>query len=150
MKTSFKVLPAFFIAATILFSACTKDKATTDAASNNLATAITSGTWVVSSLTQRAEDKTAQFSGIVFTFAANNTVKATEKNGNVTNGTWAYTPAVTYYGSTSKEAVVINIGTSNPFSRITKTWNVVSNSSTVAKFDNPEVLEDEHLQFSKQ
>jgi hypothetical protein len=150
MKTSFKVLPAFYIAATILFSACTKDKATTDAASNNLANAITSGTWVVSSLTQRTEDKTAQFSGIIFTFEANNTVKATEKNGTVTNGTWAYTPVITYYGATAKEAVTINLGASTPFSRITKTWNVVSNSSTVAKFDNPEVLEDEHLQFSKQ
>jgi hypothetical protein len=150
MKASFKALPAFCIAAAILFSACTKEKATDNTASNNLTTAITSGTWVISSLTQRTEDKTSQFSGIVFIFAANNTVKATEKNGNITNGTWAYTPAVTYYGATSKEAVIINMGTNSPFSRITKTWNVVGSSSTAVKLDNPEVLEDEHLQFSKQ
>jgi hypothetical protein len=151
MKKCFKKLPAACIAFTLLFSACTKDKPATDnTVSDSFTANITAGTWVISSFTQRAEDKTAQFSDVVFTFAANNTVKATEKNGSVTNGSWSHTSAVTYYGATSKEAIAINMGTGAPFAKISKTWNVVSNSGTVAKFDNPEVLEDEHLQFSKQ
>jgi hypothetical protein len=150
MNANMKFFSASFIAVAMLFTACTKDKAAPEAPADNLAASLLSGNWVVSSLVQRTEDKTSQFSNIVFTFSANNTVKATDKNGTVTNGTWNYTPAVTYYGATSKEAMVINLGTGNPFNRITKTWNVTSKSTSVAKFDNPEVLEDEHLQFSKQ
>jgi hypothetical protein len=151
MKKCFKKLSAVCIAFTVLFSACTKEKPAADNTTSDSFTAnITAGTWVISSFTQRAENKTAQFSDIVFTFNTNNTVKATEKNGSVTNGTWSHTSAVTYYGATSKEAIAINMGTGTPFAKISKTWNVISNSGTVARVDNPEVLEDEHLQFSKQ
>jgi hypothetical protein len=150
MTITSKLVTVTFLAVTILFSACTKEKAVPAVPADDLAAHFTTGNWEISSLLQKTEDKTSQFTGIVFTFSADNTMKATEKNGTVTNGTWAYTPAVTYYGSTSKEAISINMGTNSPFNRITKTWNVVSSTPTVAKFDNPELLEDEHLQFSKQ
>jgi hypothetical protein len=150
MKITSRLLTATFFAATVLFSACTKEKAATAVPADNLAAHFTTGNWEVSSLIQRTEDKTSQFNGIVFTFSADNKVKAAEKNGSVTNGSWVYTPSVTYYGATSKEAISINMGTGSPFNRITKTWNVVSSTTTVAKFDNPQLVEDEHLQFMKQ
>jgi hypothetical protein len=124
---------------------------TSNPVDTTLKTKIISGTWMVRSYTQRTEDKTSQFAGVVFTFSNNGTLTA-DKNGNITNGTWSYTPsAVGYYGGPpSKASMTLNLGASSPFDRLTKTWNVASNTDTLLKMDNPEPLEDEHLQFSKQ
>ena len=46
--------------------------------------------------------------------------------------------------------MTLNLGAVSPFYRLTKIWNVASNTDTLLKMDNPEPLEDEHLQFSKQ
>ena len=97
---------------------------------------------------KKKEDNTSAFSGYVFRFASNGKLIFT-KNGADIQGAWSYTPAVTYYGSSSKDAITINMGTDNPFRRLTKTWNLVSITSTAIKLDNPEILEDEHLQFQK-
>jgi hypothetical protein len=120
---------------------------------SSVSSVLTSGTWVVSSLMQRTEDRTSQLSGYSFTFTGagseNGTVVAT-KSGSSVNGTWGHSPAVTYYGSTSTESLVLNFGTESPFDRLTKTWNVVSNTSTTLTLGSPEVLEDEHLVFTRQ
>jgi hypothetical protein len=153
MKKYFSKLLSLIVAASILTS-CSKSyvapntTAATSPTSADLTTVLTSGSWVVSSFTQKTEDKTSKFSNIFFTFSANGTLTATD-NGNTTNGTWNYTPAVTYYGSTSKAAIAINIGTSNPLVLLTKTWNLIASTSSTIKIDSPEILEDEHIQFSK-
>jgi hypothetical protein len=120
---------------------------------SNVPSFITSGTWVVSSLMQRTEDKASQFSGYAFAFTGvggeSGTVVATN-NGASISGTWTHSPAVTYYGSTSTESITLSLGTASPFVRLTKTWNVVSITSTTLTLVNPEVLEDEHLVFSRQ
>jgi len=144
-----------FIVAASIFASCSKSYVSpntttaTSPTSADLTTVLTSGIWVVSSFTQKTEDKTSKFSNIFFTFSANGTLTATD-NGNTTNGTWNYTPAVTYYGSTSKAAIAINIGTGNPLVLLTKTWNLIASTSSTIKIDSPEILEDEHVQFSKQ
>lgn len=154
MKKYYNKLLSLVVAASILAS-CSKSSVTpnnttaTSPTSTDLTTALTSGNWIVSSFVQKTEDKTSKFSNIVFTFSANGTLIATD-NGNTTNGTWNYTPAVTYYGSTSKAAIAINIGTSNPLVLLTKTWNLISGTSSTLKIDSPEIVEDEHVQFSKQ
>ena len=153
MKKYSNKLLSLVVAASILAS-CSKSyvapntTTSTSPTSTDLTTILTSGNWVVSSFTQKTEDKTSKFSNIFFTFSANGTLTATD-NGNTTNGTWNYTPAVTYYGSTSKAAIAINIGTSNPLVLLTKTWNLISSTSSTIKIDSPEILEDEHVQFSK-
>lgn len=118
----------------------------------NITNSITGGNWTVSSYIQRSEDKTAQFNNIVFVFsnssANSGTVTATKNNTSV-NGSWSYSPAVTYYGSTSTSSMVLNLGTSSPFNLLSKTWNVVSITSSKITLVNPEVIEDEHLVFSK-
>ena len=153
MKKYFSKLLSLIVAASILTS-CSKSyvapntTSATSPTSADLTTVLTSGSWVVSSFTQKTEDKTSKFSNMVFTFSANGVLTATD-NGNTINGTWNYTPAVTYYGSSSKAAIAINIGTSNPLVLLTKTWNLIASTSSTIKIDSPEILEDEHIQFSK-
>ncbi|MDN3657968.1 hypothetical protein QWZ08_20115 [Ferruginibacter paludis] len=150
----FIITPATLLIGTMLFlTACSKYSPTDTSTSTTvtpatLTTALTSGTWILSSFVQRTEDKTSKFADYVFVFAANGTVTATSK-GVETQGTWSYTPAVTYYGSTSKSAIALNLGTSAPLDLLTKTWNFVSVNSTTLKVDSPELAEGEHVQFSK-
>ena len=124
----------------------------TTTADTTVKTQITSGTWIISSFTQRTEDKTSQFAGVVFTFSSDGTLIATDKNGNKINGSWAFSPStVGYYGGPpSKASITLNVGMSSPFDRLTKVWNVASNTATQLKIDNPEPVEDEHVQFTKQ
>jgi len=77
------------------------------------------------------------------------TVVAT-KGGTSVSGTWTHAPAITYYGSSSKESIVLNLGTASPFAMLTKTWNVVSSTTTTLTLVSPEVLEDMHLVFSRE
>ena len=114
---------------------------------------MTAGNWVVSSLVQRTEDKTSDFDGYTLKFTAtgaeSGSVVAT-RNGATVSGTWAHSPAVTYYGGTSTEAIVLNLGTSRPLERLTRAWNVVSSTSTTLTLVSPEVAEDMHLVLTKQ
>ena len=121
---------------------------------STVAAVITTGTWTVGTLTQNTEDKANQFSGYSFTFsrtgdAENGTVTAT-KGGNTVSGTWSHSPAVTYYGSTSTESIVLSLGASSPFAMLTKIWNVESNTTSTLKLVSPEVAENMHLVFVKQ
>lgn len=121
---------------------------------STVATVITTGTWAVGTLTQNTEDKANQFSGYTFTFtrtgdAESGTVTAT-KGGNTITGVWSHTAAVTYYGSTSTESMVLNLGASSPFAMLTKTWNVESNTASTLSLVSPEVTENMHLVFVKQ
>jgi hypothetical protein len=151
MKSILHICGLLCLVCIISFSSCQKSNSSTAANSNSdtLTVAITSGSWVVASLTQKKEDNTGKFAGYTFKFSANGKVTATI-NGVATAGTWSHTPAVTYYGSSSNEAIVMNLGTDNPFRRLSKTWNIISKTSTSIKMDNPELLEDEHLQLQKQ
>ncbi len=147
--------PASVLVAVVLFlTACSQSSPvadTTTSASVTLATlttALTTGSWTLSSFTQKTEDKTSKFADIVFVFAAGGTVTAISK-GTETKGSWQYTPAVTYYGSSSKAAIALNMSTNVPLNLLTKTWNFISVTSTTLKVDSPELAEDEHVQFSK-
>jgi hypothetical protein len=155
MKKSTNFLLATATIVTAMITSCSKSYNAPPNANNavdtTLKTQIISGTWIIKSYTQRTEDKTSQFASTVFTFSNNGTLTA-NKNGNVTNGTWSYTPSsVGYYGGPpSKASITLNLGATSPFDRLTKIWNVASNTDTLLKLDNPEPIEDEHLQFSRQ
>lgn len=152
MKSTLNIFALMTIGALICFSSCKKTDSApvnTVAANDTLTAALTSGSWVVASLMQKKEDNTARFAGYIFKFSVGGKLTAS-LNGVETQGSWSYTPAVTYYGSSSKEAMVINLGADNLFRRVSKTWNIISKSATSVKMDNPEILEDEHLQLQKQ
>ena len=111
------------------------------------------GKWIVSAYAQRTEDKTKNFSGYVFTFSTtginSGTVVAVTDNGSV-SGTWSHQPAVTYYGSSSKEAVTLNFGNSSALLKLNKLWNLTSFTSGRLALASPEVAEGETLVFSAQ
>ena len=151
MKSHATIYGRLLVFALVFFTSCSKNAGNPSAqspASDSITGLLTNGSWTISSLIQKKEDNTAAFSGYVFRFVSNGKLVAT-KNGADIQGSWSYSPAVTYYGSSSKDAITVNMGTDNPFRRLTKTWNLVSITSTAIKLDNPEILEDEHLQFQK-
>ena len=136
----------------LAFGSCSKEKAagnTTTNGADAVSAAFSSGTWVISSFTQKTEDKAGKFGGVAFTFHADGSAVASDNSQEV-QGSWHHSPAVTYYGSTSKEAMYLNFGTSKPFDLLSKTWNVTARSANTISLESPETAEDEHLQFNKQ
>ncbi len=155
MKTLREVTICVLVPLAILLAGCSSSSAnpTAPSSTTSITPIIANGSWVVSSLMQRTEDKTSQFSGYTLRFVStageSGTVTAT-RNGSTTSGTWSHTPAVTYYGGTSQEAIVLNLGTSTPFDRLSHTWNVISSTSSNLTLASPEVVEDAHLVLAKQ
>jgi hypothetical protein len=151
--------PFVVLSAVLLLAACGGSNSASNPTGpvtqpSTVASVITAGTWAVGTLTQNTEDKANQFSGYTFTFsrtgdAEAGTVSAT-KGGNTISGTWSHSAAVTYYGSTSTESMVLTLGASSPFAMLTKTWNVVSNTASTLTLVSPEVAENMHLVFVKQ
>jgi len=109
---------------------------------------LTSGSWQLTTFSQQSKDKGNGLIGSTFTFSTDGTVKATTDKEKV-NGTWNYTPAVTYYGSSSKSAIQLNFGTGAPFILLTKKWNLITISASTLQLDNPEIIEGKHLVFAK-
>ena len=159
MRKSSRPTPFVGLTAVLLIAACGGGYGATNPTGpvtqpSAVASVITSGTWTVGTLTQNTEDKANQFSGYTFTFsrtgnAESGTVIAT-KGGNTITGTWSHTAAVTYYGSTSTESMVLSLGASSPFAMLTKIWNVESNTASTLSLVSPEVTENMHLEFVKQ
>ncbi|MEP6508408.1 MAG: hypothetical protein ABJC63_09305 [Gemmatimonadales bacterium] len=159
MKNFTGLTGGVLVSAAILLAGCSSSYKsptgpTSATTSDTVTPFIAAGNWVVASLVQRTEDKTSQFSGYTFKFTStgtdNGTVIAT-RNGSTVSGTWSHSASVTYYGSTpSKESITLNLGTSTPFDRLTKTWNVVSTTSAAFMLVSPEVLEDTHLVLTNQ
>jgi hypothetical protein len=134
-------------------SACNKSSTDNVSPSNNNtspSSAFISGNWAITSYTQRTENKTNQFAGAVFTFNENGGVSVV-MNGTTSTGTWAYYPStVGYYGGTpSVASMSLSFGTS-ALSRLNRTWNITSSSSTSVLLVNPEPADDEHITFTKQ
>jgi len=141
----------------LLLSACNKnDSGLTQTNTTNpvQTSSAINGSFTLSSFVQRSENKTSQFDGYVFTFTstsanAGNVVAA--KGSNSVSGTWVYSPAVTYYGSTSKTSITLSFGVTSPLTLLNKTWNVDSAStSSKLALSSPELAEDEHITFAKQ
>jgi len=144
---------SLLILTAISFISCSKSDGTSAAIGStttpdSVTTFLTTGTWIIGSISEQKEDNTASFAGYSFTFSTDGKLTAT-KNGAQVTGDWHYSPAVTYYGSSSKNAVTISMGTNNPFRRLTKTWNLVSASATSIQLQNPELAEDEQVKFQK-
>lgn len=151
MRKTALILLISVASSAMLLTGCTKDDSapnnTTDSTLNTAA--IASGTWFISSYTQRTETKTSDYAGMVFTFSADGKIAVT---GTATaNGTWTYSPpSAGYYGGPASLATfTINIPGS-PFNRLSRRgWNVGSQSSTSILLNYPEPADDEHVTFTK-
>jgi hypothetical protein len=153
MNTSGRIKSSAIVSIAMLLAACSSytnpvAPTTTDTVSASIA-----GNWVISSLVQGTEDKTSQFSGYTLTFTETSdqsgAVTAT-RNGSTISGTWSHSPAVTYYGSSSTESIVLNLGTATPFDRVTGTWNVASSTGAKLSLASPEVAENMQLVLTKE
>ena len=123
------------------------DTSLTSAALNAI---LQNGTWYVSVYQEKTEDKASKFSDLSFSFNADGSLTITDAKSNSSEkGSWAYTPAVTYYGSSSKAAISLNAGSSTPQKLLTAKWNFVSASAGLISLDSPEVAEQLHLKFAK-
>jgi hypothetical protein len=153
MNTFERISSRTIVLVTMLLAACSSYSSPTAPTTSDTVTASIAGNWVISSLVQRSEDKTSQFSGYTLTFtetgAQSGTVTATRDNSTVT-GTWSHSPAVTYYGSSSTESIILNLGTAAPFDRITGTWNVSSSTNSKLSLASPEVAEGMQLVLTRQ
>src|SRR4051812_34165291 len=108
------------------------------------------GNWIVSSFTQKTEDKTSQVKGFTFTFSEGGKLTATQ-GADVESGTWTFSPStIGYYGGTpTKASMSINFATAKSVKSLNRSWNIVSNDASKLSLISPEPAEDEHLIFSK-
>lgn len=131
MKTSRSSMRVILLSIVLLLGACKKDDDSSSSGStNNVSTTITAGSWRVSQFTESGDDHTADLSGYVFVFASGGQLTAT-KSGVTTTGTWS--------NDDSSNKLHLNIGSSQPLSKISDDWVVTENSSTMIKLndDNP-------------
>lgn len=125
-----------------LFTACTREAVSpANNSSNNTAGAvssnITNGTWVITSHTERGENKTSDYAGVEFSFSQGGGLTVT--GAAQTSGSW----------SVSGNLFNISLGSQEPFRRLTDQWKVVEQSSSILRLDHVEAAQDEHLTFSK-
>jgi hypothetical protein len=154
MNTFERMTSLSIVSVAMLLAACSGNSSNPVApTTTDTVTASIAGNWVIASLVQGAEDKTSQFSGYTLSFAETDaesgTVTATRNNSTV-SGTWRHSPAVTYYGSSSTESIVLNLGIATPFNGITGTWNVASSTNAKLSLASPEVVEAMQLVLTKQ
>ena len=156
MENITKFTGRLLVSAAILLAACSSYSNPTGPAPKPTITPSTiAGNWVVSSLIQRTEDKSSDFSGFTFTFAAgggeSGTVTAVH-NGPTVSGTWVHSPAsASYYcGTSTAETMSLNLGSSTPLDRLTGTWNVESSTGANLTLVNPEAQEPQQLVFAQQ
>jgi hypothetical protein len=149
MKKVFNLSLPFVMALYIFATGCTKEDNAPATNSNNAAAMVSGGSWVISSHIQRTENKTSNYSGMIFNFDADGKVTVTGSSS--ASGTWSYAPPTTgYYSSAASIATfTLNLGTGSPFNKLSRAWNVIEQSNTILKLDNREASEDEHITFTK-
>jgi hypothetical protein len=152
MKHFSRITSSVLVCALIAAGCSNDSSSATGPAPSDTVTQTIAGNWIVSSFAERDEDKTSDFSGIMLSFsstaAESGTVVAT-RDGSTITGTWRHSPAVTYYGASSTESIVLNLGSSLPFDQLSGTWNVESTTSTKMNLASPEIRQGEKLVLSR-
>ena len=85
------------------------------------------GKWKITLFNDRGTDKTANFTGYEFTFAASGTATAAKTGVASTTGTWS-----TIFDS-SQDKFILNLGTSSLFEKLAEDWDVTQKTSANIK-----------------
>ena len=101
--------------------------------------AVTSGTWKVSSFHESSSDHTADFTNYVFTFDSNGTLTSNNA-GDITTGSWNF--------DDSGNQLHLNIGSSSPLTDISKGWIILESTETSLKLQD-DSSNGEELDFVK-
>jgi hypothetical protein len=124
----------------IIFSSCTKE----DNAVNNVADAVTNGTWRVTHFSERSNNETSDFNGYTFTFQSNGKIIAS-KNGVAKEGNWSE--------STSSNKLIIDLGAKSdankPLGELSDDWVIVSKTDTKINLTDDNSSSNELLEFTK-
>ncbi|MGB6268722.1 MAG: hypothetical protein WBF67_06875 [Olleya sp.] len=100
----------------------TFERTPTSTGGTNLTNILSDGQWFVASYLEDTDDQTANYNGYQLDFDNNGTVVATN-GSNPNNGTWAV--------QSSGNVLVLNFGTSMPFSELNDdNWDVISVTTT--------------------
>lgn len=139
MKKAKIILGTLILGSLIFITGCKKDDNSSGGSSNpNVSGNITSGSWRVSRFIESGDDHTADLSGYVFVFSSGGQLTATI-SGVRTDGTWS--------SDDSSHKLKLNIGTTQPLSKLSDDWIVVMNSQTQIQLndDNPARTDELHF-----
>lgn len=130
-------------------TSCKKSAVTpaTDNTSTITSATISAGTWMITSYTERSENKTDNYSGINFQFNSDSTLIASGAKS--ASGTWVILPPSNGYYGSSQATLTMSLGNSSPFNRLNRIWNIVEKTASTIRLDNRETTQDEHITFSK-
>lgn len=136
MKTKTQFFALAFALLLISLSSCTKDDSLTN---TEVTSKITSGEWQISSFHEPGEDHTSQFNGYVFTFGSTGELTGTI-SGTTTTGSWFFDDNGTEFH--------LEIGNSEPLSKISKGWIILESTSTILRLGD-DSGNSEELDFAK-
>jgi hypothetical protein len=114
-----------------IFNACGKQEVNNSVNNSITASTITQGKWRIAYFLINNQNRTAQFSGYVFTFNSDQTVNAQQGSNASANGTWQISK-----NSRGGEFLVINFGNQFYFQELNGDWFVNRNQNGVLGFEN--------------
>ncbi len=97
------------------------------------------GTWFVSKYSEKTVSKLSFLDGVTITFEAGGDLSAVDTKSNTgATGRWIYTAGPTTYGSASIATLMLSLGTSTPWTQISRKWNVLSAQAGVISLEGQE------------
>lgn len=126
-----------FLLASALHGCSSNDK------DDNPPGAVTSGSWRVSTFSERGSDETGDFSGYTFTFSAGGEARAV-KGGVSKTGSWSMSGSTRFnidFGAKTDA--------NKPLGELTDDWKIISISSTQIKLTDDNPSSAEFLTFTK-
>jgi len=128
----------------LTFTSCTKDDKTTVTPTGSTISAATPGTgWSVTLFTEPGENKTSNYTGYTFDFAADGTMTAV-KGGVTVTGTWRQ------YPDDGKTKFAITLSTTDiRLMELNDAWELVSKSASFISLKDDNSTSNEQLQFTK-
>lgn len=120
MKNAISIL---LFAVVLMATSCSKDDDNNSSVSSQVATAVQSGTWRITSYVDNGNDETSDFSSFTFTFSGGGTLNVA--GGGITaSGTWATGT------DDSKNKLVLFFASPALLAEISEDWEIISRSST--------------------
>ena len=145
MKNSTWIL-LFSILMVAATQSCTKS---VDPATNNGSSPITAilvvNTWKVNSFQDGTQDRTANFTGITFTFDTTGVFSA-GKDNDIVSGSWAFSKL--FHGvQVNSGSIKLDLGDKSPYGRLREEWKIISFTPTNVVLTDEEDVNGVHLEL---
>jgi len=145
MKNSTWIL-LFCILISAATQSCTKS---VDPATNNGSSPITAilvvNTWKVNSFLDGTQDKTANFTGITFTFDTTGVFSA-GKDNDILTGSWTFSKL--FHGvQVNSGSIKLDLGDKSPYGRLRGEWKIESFTPTKVVLTDEDDVNGDHLEL---